>query len=154
MIFFALALSWVKELSENTIPGTDYISLFFEVLRKGDKVERTVSFAGFTGRGNRKVQLTSAQYELFHQFAKLRKTHPDDWLEIRPKSLPAKNKRYDIGDYNEVKRLLFSLLDGLFGKGNWTKEQHLTPLKDALFELSKRRERKIRLRVPPSNINL
>ena len=147
MIFFALALSWVKELSENTIPGTDHISLFFEVQRKGDKVERIVSFGGFVGQGNRKVHLTSAQYELFHHFAQLRTSDADDWLEIRPKSLPAKNKRYDIGDYNEIKRLLFSLLDGLFGRGNWTKEQHLTPLKDALFELSKKRERKIRLRL-------
>lgn len=154
MIFFALALSWVKELSENTIPETDHITLFFEVQRKADKVERWVSLGGFSGQGNRKIQLTGSQYELFHHFAQLRKSNPEDWLEIRPKNHPSKSKHYDIGDYNEIKRLLFSMLDGLFGKGNWTKEQHLNPLKESLFELSKKRERKIRLRLPPNNINM
>ncbi|NKI32798.1 hypothetical protein HCU67_12650 [Muricauda sp. DJ-13] len=154
MIFFALALSWVKELSENTIPVANEITLLFDVVRNSDKVERWVSIGGFRGKGNRKVQLTGAQFELFNQFAELRKNEPEEWLEIRPKNNPSKNKRYDIGDYNEIKRLLFSLLDGLFGRGNWTKEQHLNPLKDSLFELSKKRERKIRLRIPPNNINL
>ena len=154
MIFFALALSWVKELSENTIPRTDEISLLFEVIRKRDKVERVVSFGGFLGSGNRKIPLTTAQYELFHRFAKLKKSSNDDWLEIRPKNHPDKNKTYDIRDYNEIKRLLLSLLDGLYGKGNWTRTQHLNPLKDTLFELSKKRERKIRLRIPSNNIKL
>ena len=154
MIFFALALSWVKELSENTIPQSDEISLLFEVIRKGGKVERSVSFGGFLGSGDRKIPLTASQYELFHRFAKLKKIGDDDWLEIRPKNYPDKNKAYDIGDYNEIKRLLLSILDGLFGKGNWTKAQHLNPLKEALFELSKKRERKIRLRLPSNNIKL
>lgn len=154
MIFFALALSWVKELSENTIPLAEHISVVFEVHRRGDKVERSVSFGGFMGQGNRKVSLTGSQYELFHHFAKLRKINPDEWLEIKPKNRPSSTKRYDIGDYNEIKRLLFSLLDGLFGKGNWTKEQHLNPLKNTLFELSEKRERKIRLRLPPNNITV
>lgn len=154
MIFFALALSWVKELSENSIPKTADISLQFEVNREKDKIERTVSFGGFSGRGIRKIRLTSAQYDLLHQFAKLQKTQEGHWLEIKPKNGPSKNKRYDISDYNEIKRLLIALLDGLFGKGNWTKEQHLNPLKNSLFELSEKRERKIRLRLPPGNIHL
>jgi len=154
MIFFALALSWVKELSENSIPKTADISLQFEVNREKDKIERTVSFGGFSGRGIRKIRLTSAQYDLLHQFAKLQKAQEGHWLEIKPKNGPSKNKRYDISDYNEIKRLLIALLDGLFGKGNWTKEQHLNPLKNSLFELSEKRERKIRLRLPPGNIHL
>ncbi len=154
MIFFALALSWVKELSENTIPPASQISLAFEIIRKGDKVERFVSFGGFLGSGNRKIPLTVTQYELFHRFAALKKSGDEHWLEIRPKNYPDKKKTYDIGDYNEIKRLLLSLLDGLYGRGNWTKAQHLHPLKDTLFELSKKRERKIGLRIPANNIKL
>jgi hypothetical protein len=154
MIFFALALSWVKELSENIIPKSLDISLYFEVSREKNKIERSVSFGGFSGHGYRKVKLTLSQYELLHTFADFRKNHDGHWLEIKPKNGPSKEKRYDINDYNEIKRLLFALLDGLFGKGNWTKEQHLIPLKNALFELSEKRERKIRLRLPPSNIHL
>ena len=154
MIFFALALSWVKELSENIIPKAEDLSLHFEVNRIKDKVVRTVSLGGFAGKGQREVQLTNSQFELLHRFASLQKLGEENWLEIKPKNNPSKSKRYDIGDYNEVKRLLMALLDGLFGKGNWTKEQHLSPLKHSLFELSEKRERKIRLRLHPGNIYL
>ena len=60
---------------------------------------------------------------------------------------------YDINDHNEIKRLLQSLLDGLFGLSAWTKEQHYVPLKEGLFELSHKRERKIRLKLLPENIS-
>ena len=154
MLFFALALSWVKELSESVIPSTSQLTISFAVLRQDDKIERTVLLGGFPGREVRKIRLTLSQYELFHRFASLRKSEGSDWLEIKPKHHALKEKKYDIGDYNEVRRLLFSMLDGLFGKGNWTKKLHLNPLKDSLFELSKKRERKIRLCLPPENINL
>lgn len=153
MIFFALALSWVKELSENVIPKVEDISVLFEIRRKNGKVERLVSFGGFLGHSDRSVYLTASQYELLHRFALLRKKNKDHWLEIKPKNHPVREKRYDISDYNEIRRLLFALLDGLFGKGNWSKQQHLEPLKSALFELSKKRERKIRLRLEPRNIH-
>ncbi|MGD1946871.1 MAG: hypothetical protein ACFB0A_11570 [Croceivirga sp.] len=154
MIFFALALSWVKELSENNIPLSNQISLGFKVDRKENRVERAVLLGGFHGEDNRRIVLTATQFELLYRFAELKKDNEAHWLEIRPKNNPSKHKAYDIGDYNEIKRMLFSLLDGLFGKGNWTKDNHLNPLKDALFELSKKRERKIRLRIPPQNIKL
>lgn len=153
MLFFALALSWVKELAENTIPNVAQIQLNFKVLREKDQVLRTVTFQGFSGSKEREVILTALQYELFHRFAKVKFTNEEDWLEIKPKH-PISEKQYDIKDYNEVKRLLIALLDGLFGKGNWSAEQHLQPLKETLFELSKKRERKIRLRIPQENISL
>lgn len=154
MIFFALALSWVKELSENIIPVATDISMHFAINREKGKVERIVSLGGFLGGGLRKIRLTSSQYDLLYQFGKLQKSEEGHWLEIKPKNNPSESKRYDISDYNEIKRLLIALLDGLFGKGNWTKEQHLNPLKNSLFELSEKRERKIRLRLPPGNIHL
>ena len=153
MLFFALALSWVKELAENNIPQVSKLGLDFSVIRADDRVVRHVIFHGFPGNKERKVTLTASQYELLHHFASARCSGQDDWLEIKPKH-PISQKRYDIKDHNEVKRLLHALLDGLYGKGNWTKELHLQPLKATLFELSKKRERKIRLRVLPENIRL
>lgn len=153
MIFFALALSWVKELSENVIPAVERIRIRFDV-RRDDKVERSVTFEGFLGSVERSIYLTASQYELFYHFAETRKNQEAGWLEIRPKNPPKGNKRYDINDYNEVKRLLIVLLDGLFGKGNWSKDNHLEPLKNTLFELSRKRERKIRLNLLPENIQL
>ena len=76
---------------------------------------------------------------------------PDDWLEIKPKNFDV-SKDYDINDHNELKRLLEALLNGLFGKKNWTKDKHYEPLKTTLFEMSENRERKIRLRIPKENI--
>lgn len=154
MIFFALALSWVKELTDNTIPDSNSLSISFLINRESDRVVRYVLFEGFKGPVNSKVQLTGAQFDLLYNFAQLRKSDSDDWLEIRPKNTPSKNKKFDIGDYNEVKRLLQALLDGIYGKGNWSKAQHFNPLKETLFELSKKRERKIRLRLLPNNIQL
>ena len=154
MIFFALALSWVKELSENVIPSSERIGLGFESKRRNDTIERSVIFEGFLGGAARKVSLTTSQYDLMYHFAETRKNEEAGWLEIKPKNPPKGDKRYDINDYNEVKRLLIVLLDGLFGKGNWSKENHLEPLKNTLFELSKKRERKIRLNLLPENIQL
>ncbi|WP_350285281.1 hypothetical protein [uncultured Croceitalea sp.] len=154
MIFFALALSWVKELSENVIPSTEKLAMRFLIKRDAGKVERLLLLKGFMGDEERSVKLTASQFELMYCFATRRKEEGNDWLEVRPKNHPSKGKSYDIGDYNEVKRLLFALLDGLFGKGNWSKDVHLAPLKETLFELSKKRERKIRLRLDPKNIGL
>ena len=153
MLFFALALSWVKELAENSIPEAPKLRMDLKVLRDSDRIRRNVIFQGFPGNKERKVALTAAQYELLHHFATAKCSGKNEWLEIRPKH-PIAQKSYDINDHNEVKRLLNALLDGIYGKGNWTKELHLHPFKETLFELSKKRERKIRLRLPPENIGL
>ncbi|MFC4636069.1 hypothetical protein ACFO3O_19320 [Dokdonia ponticola] len=152
MLFFALALSWVKELSENIIPDTKDLYVYFEK-NKNDagKYEHYVSLKGLPGNHKRKIKLTPASYDLFLKFAHKRKSG-EDWLEIKPKSYKKTENNFDINDYNEVKRLLVSLLDGMFGKQNWTDTHHLNPLKNTLFEMSEKRDRKIRLIVPIENI--
>ncbi len=154
MIFFALALSWVKELAENIIPNSERLQVLFKKNKlPSGKIEHCVSFKGFPGNNMRKVILTPALFELFLKFAQ-RKLSEDEWLEIKPKNFSMANKSFDIKDHNEIKRLLSSILDGLFGKGNWTADLHLTPLKSTLFEMSEKRDRKIRLRIPKENISL
>ena len=148
MLFFALALSWVKELSENVIPGANQLKLDF------NKKNREVYVGGLPGEAKRRIVLTPALFELFYRFAERRKKEKDPWLEIKPKNFDGKNKLYDIKDHNEIKRLLFALLDGLFGKHSWSKEHHLNPLKNSLFEMSEKRVRKIRLALPAENISL
>ncbi len=153
MLFFALALSWVKELAENVIPESQHFFLSFRKQKntKG-KLEQFVLLKGLPGGSERKVLLTPALFELFLKFAQNKKDHIDDWLEIKPKNFDT-NKSYDINDYNEIKRLLVAILDGIFGKENWTRDHHLQPLKNTLFEMSEKRERKIRLALPSSNIS-
>lgn len=148
MLFFALALSWVKELSENVIPVREQMRIIF------GKKEKSVQLEGFPGETERKVVLSPASFDLFYKFAERKKNSSEDWLEIKPKNFEGSNKEYDIKDHNEIKRLLLSLLDGLFGKDNWSQELHHRPLKNALFEMSEKRERKIRLALPSENISL
>ncbi len=152
MLFFALALSWVKELTETIIPGPHLLKLRFSKksgLENKDKFQ--VSLQGFSGNEDRIVQLTPALYKLFKCFAERRLSETDGWLEIKPKNFDV-SKTYDINDHNELKRLLIALLDGLFGKQSWTKDKHYIPLKTTLFEMSEQRERKIRLLLPKENI--
>jgi len=148
MLFFALALSWVKELSENVIPTKERLKIVF------DKKERSVRLEGFPGEIERKVILSPASFDLFYKFAERKKDVSKDWLEIKSKNFEGSTKDYDIKDHNEIKRLLLSVLDGLFGKDNWSQEHHLKPLKNSLFEMSEKRERKIRLAIPSENISL
>lgn len=155
MIFFALALSWVKELSENVLPDLQYLKVqFVKGKNEQGKLEQSILMSGLPGADKRKVLLTPALFELFFTFASRKKSGVREWLEIKPKSDIGSEKNYDIKDYNELKRLLTALLDGLFGKGNWTQDQHAKPLKNLLFEMSEKRERKIRLRIPKENLRL
>ena len=154
MLFFALALSWVKELTETVIPGPQQLRLRF--LKKNDSSGRSIYHVvmhGFAGDGYREVILTPALYKLFKLFAQRKLDDSEGWLEIKPKNFEV-SKTYDINDHNEIKRLLTSLLDGLFGKESWTKEKHFVPLKNTLFEMSEHRERRIRLLLPKENILL
>ncbi|SEC40726.1 hypothetical protein SAMN04489761_2908 [Tenacibaculum sp. MAR_2009_124] len=154
MIFFALALSWVKELAENVIPNSSDLYLSFQKNKlSSGKTENLILLKGFPGSEKRKVKLSPVLFDLFTKFAERRLSN-EDWLEIKPKNFSMPSKTFDIKDYNEVKRLLISLLDGVFGKDNWTTEHHLNPLKTTLFEMSEKRDRKIRLKIPKENISL
>ena len=154
MLFFALALSWVKELTETLIPGPQVLQIIFPSNPGRDRAAKgAVLLKGFPGEKIREVSLSPALFRLLRTFAE-RRLHGDaGWLEIKPKHYEG-SKSFDINDHNELKRLLTSLLDGLFGKGAWSRETHFEPLKSTLFEWSEHKERRIRLRLPPGNIRL
>ena len=154
MIFFALALSWVKELSENIIPLAKHLYLTLYKLRNQDKYEYIAEIDGLLDREKRRARLSLVSFELLQKFARATMSKNDAWLEIKPKSETRAKKAYDINDHNEIKRLLSGLLDGIFGKNRWTRNQHESVFRNVFFEMSPRRERKIRLKVPPENITL
>jgi len=153
MIFFALALSWVKELAENVVPKAEQLLMkFFRDKTETGKYEQGIQLQGLPKSMNERIRLTPASFELLNKFAQRKGGDGEGWLEIKPKNDTRTGKDYDIKDYNEVKRLLGNLLDGIFGKANWTPNQHSEPWKNTFFELSEKRERKIRLAIPKENI--
>jgi hypothetical protein len=152
MIFFSLALSWVKELSENIIPPANQIFLELKQINSNGSITNQCILQGFPG-AQKTIELSRSNYDILHKFVATRKIKPHDWLEIKPKNGP-NNKVYDVNDHNQIKRLLNALLDGIFGKDSWSKNNHADPLKESLFEMSQKRERKIRLAIPESNIVL
>jgi len=155
MIFFALAMSWVKELAENIMPTAKDLILKLRVAKnESGKFDHIVQLIGFPGKHDQDIKLTPANFNLLKVFAQRKIHEGNEWLEIKPKSESRTGKVYDIKDHNEIKRMTHSLLDGVFGKEMWTKEQHEGPFKNILFEMSERRERKIRLRIPASNITI
>ena len=136
------------------LPPVHLFKLDFVKPKKVAKEKYHILITGLSSKDKTFIKLTPNAYKLLHKFALQKKSEHDDWLEIKPKNFTASSKSYDIQDYNEIKRLLIMILDGLFGKGNWTRDLHLTPLKNLLFELSEKRERKIRLALPAENIIL
>ncbi len=155
MIFFALALSWVKELAEDILPDPNKIRIAFDRVKdETGKYRHLLQSSGIPGMVEKKIPLSPAMFELAFKFAHKKNNPEDDWMEIKPKSEARLNKQYDIRDHNEVKRLLHAILDGVFGKGSWTKNKHELPLRNAMFEMSDKRERKIRLLVPLQNISI
>lgn len=155
MLFFALALSWVKELSENVIPPSIALSLRLDRIKSHEgKFEHRAEIDGIPGKDHKTIKLSPAVFNLLLKFAERRKNEEEGWLEIRPKNEQRAQKQYDIKDYNELKRLHKAMLDGLFGEGNWTKNLHELPFKDAFFEWSEKRERKVRLALLPNQIVL
>ena len=117
-------------------------------------MEQLVHLQGIPGKGERQIQLTPALFELLLKFAKRKTGNGEDWLEIKPKGEQIPLRAYDIKDHNEIKRLLVALLDGVFGKGSWTKSLHEEPFRNTFFEMSEKRERKIRLSIPAKQITI
>lgn len=152
MIFFALALSWVKELAEHVIPTPEHLQLqLLEEKNPAGKLEYHVKLFGIP-KTSSDFLLSPALFELLAKFIRALQTG-DGWLEIKPKADERTNREYDIQDHNQIKRLLVGLLDGLYGKGGWDKELHETPLRQVLFEMSEKRERKIKLNLPGKNVS-
>lgn len=154
MLFFALALSWVKELSENILPVSSQLSMSLKKVKTDTgRFQHYCAMNGIPGKEVNDIALTPGSYSLLEKFI-LKRKQDDGWLEIKPKAESRTEKEYDIKDYNEIKRLLIQLLDGLFGKDNWTKTHHETPLKEVLFENSETESRKVRLRLLPNRIHV
>lgn len=151
MIFFSLALSWVKDISETLSVLKEGLSLKL-TKEKGPlgKLEHLVQIGGIFDIEVKKIQLSKTNFALLEKFILKKKEDKEGWLEIKPKVDMRTGKVYDINDYNEIKRLLHALLDGLLGKDTWSNDSHKAPLKKVLFEVSKNRDRKIRLSVPSS----
>ncbi len=171
MLFFALALSWVRELTETARFGKHRASSGSRASVSnvpvglsfvGDRGVRLLgivtaehSSAGQDTDATPSITLTPTLYELLQRFAERRLNQPTEgWLEIKPKHESRPKKVYDIRDHNEVRRLLHALLDGLYGAGNWAREQHELPLKSLLFEPHDTRPRTLRLALPPECITL
>lgn len=155
MIFFSLALSWVKDISETLTVVKNQLSLRLRQNKlKNNKWEYLVSIGCIFNIRDKEISLTKANYALLEKFIAKKQNSEEGWLEIKPKANIRDGKLYDINDYNEVKRLTHALLDGLLGKATWSKDQHEKPLKDALFEVSKNRDRKIRLSVSNERLEL
>jgi len=151
MIFFALALSWVKELSEKLTVDKSKLSIDYSIGRgERRKISHKIMFDGLD-TGPALIDLTSRNQDLMQKFIS-KKLNGDKWLTIKPKSDYKSAQAYDIQDHNEIKRLTSNILDGLFGKSNWDKIQHFDPLKNNLFEFSKSESRKIRLSLSPDRV--
>lgn len=155
MIFFALALSWVKDLTAKISSASSAVYLkVFRIKKNNSSYSNKLSIIGLTSNKEQSVELSNKNYQLMHTFISKKMEDKEGWLEIKPKSDSRSGKQFDINDHNEIKRLLCAILDGLYGKGLWTKTQHEVPLKTILFEMSSQRERKIRLSIPSSNLQL
>lgn len=153
MIFFALALSWVKDLTERVQIKSENIYLKLTKVKTGRRFSNILQFAGLSGDGDKEVSLTNKNYELLKLFIDRRNGQDEGWLEIKPKSDVRTGITYDINDHNEIKRLIHSILDGVYGKNLWSKTEHEIPLKEALLEMSSAKERMIRLAPPKENLD-
>lgn len=153
MIFFALALSWVKDLTDKIIANPLQVKLSMSIKKLANgKFTHLVSFNGLFEE-NKEIAISPSHYQLLKKFVDKRKSNQGGWLEIKPKNAQ-KIQDYEIKDYNEIKRLIHAILDGYFGKSSWTKEQHEMPLKSILLEKSTEKERMIRLSLPPENLTI
>ncbi|MEM9916746.1 MAG: hypothetical protein AAF990_01545 [Bacteroidota bacterium] len=154
MIFFALALSWVKELSEFVVPQPGHLYLYFDRHKSASgKVVHIIRLKGLPWPAELPLTLTRSPFNLLLKFAQHKQQEADGWLEIKPKKGSRNGKEYDIQDHNQLIRLLSSLLDEVARQQGGTSLDR-KQLKEVLFESSPERERLIRLRIPPVNLHI
>lgn len=153
MLFFALALSWVKELGEYSIPSPNQIHLAFSKIKTPTgSFQHQIQLLIPPSIEGEYIKLTKSRFQLLLRFAQQLKD-PDSWLEIKPKNETRPNKQYDIKDHNEIKRLVDNILDETYGKGQWRTNMERAFLKASIFEFSDDQRRKVRLRIPVENID-
>lgn len=153
LLFFALVMSWIKELSKNYLPKADEMFVFFEKINsKNGQKDFSAVLTLPPNIKMKKVFFTEKTYGLFFKFGQRRKENENGgWLEIQPKTKTAQQKSYDLKDYNEISRILDYILNEVHGAGNWSKEEERKQLKEKLFEYD---NRKIRLKILPENISI
>lgn len=142
MIFFALALSWVKEIVESASEVNqirfDNTKLKIQLLESSK-----VKISGLGNGKSYEVKLTNTQFEWLSIFIKkrLNKDPKDQWLSI-PTDLP---------NEHATPRLLKAILNGVFGKEEWLGQDHFSSFIDCFRD---RKNGKLRLRLLPENISL
>ena len=153
MLFFALALSWVKEIAEGIQLESKSIYLnLVEDHQLGSKGKYILWMSSPAFSKEVQIPLSHAQGHFFIKLLKAKQSKEDAFLKIRSRSMDARRQQYDIGDHNEIRRFLHHLLDSIYGKGIWTKSSHELPLKKAFFEYSADEARSVRLKIPKENI--
>ena len=153
MLFFALTLSWVEELSKHFIPSPKDLHLvFIKKKRAPNRFQYAVILTVPPMIQTQSVNFTEKNYSLFKKFAERicqADTPKETWLEIQPKSNKAGH--YDLKDYNQINRILDTILNEHKDQSNGSPEANRDYLKQALFEYN---NRKIKLKVAPENIDL
>ena len=153
MIFFALALSWVEEeVQDKLMPKPE--ALFLQLSNQISGKKKLVILTLPPTASEEKIWFNGAPYQLLQKFANRRKTEPaaGGWLKLRPKSMEMSSK-YDVKDYNEIKRIFLEILSHTQGKDNWS-DQDFNFLRKALIEKHPQKDGLYRLRVLPEKINL
>ncbi len=120
MIFFALALSWVKDLIERIQIKSGNVFLKLSKIKSGRLFNNILAISGLTGDEKKEVSLTNKNFELLKLFIDRKMGPSEGWLEIKPKSNNRTGNVYDINNHNEIKRLIHSILDGVYGKNMWS----------------------------------
>ena len=133
MIFFALALSWVKEIVEKANLVKQIVFDPTKMFVQMDKPHAIIH--GMGDNQTHQVKLTHKQFSLLSSLIerRLRDVPKEQWLSIKPKNAPPE-KHYDIPHENDITRLLEALLDGIFGKGEWDKKNVLPDFRKSLLK--------------------
>jgi len=110
MIFFALALSWVKEILEESVKYIDFNPDSKKVKIK--IANRKVTISEIWPGMEHSFTLTDNQHKLLALYLE-RKLDGDKILTIKPDNSRDENK-YDIQDHKEISRLVKAILKGIF----------------------------------------
>lgn len=152
VLFFALALSWVEELGKATLlPSAKTLQLKLQTRRSNSHKLEYLSVLSIPALAyQQEISFTEKPFQLLLRFAEKRKEEGVNggWLEIQPKT--AVKRDYDIKDYNEIGRIIDTILPNLGDLQSPPLDK--TVLKEVLFEYGK--SRRIRLRVAPEDILL
>ena len=151
MLFFALTMSWVEEISRAYLPKPEEMHLvFLKQKLNNHRYEHAIVLSLPPSIQTKKIVFTEKPWQLLRLFAQRRIEEKDSnggWLEMQAKS--SQNRPYDIRDYNEINRILNAILDEIKGDKNWDKEER-SLLRQLLFEYHN--NRKFRLNIPAENI--